>query len=215
MSISLNNSSIPVESHPLLPEDLQATVGRPSRRRARTKTQDASEKPVTNIPSAQVVDSREDLNTSSRNVYSSDHTRRTSIDWNGSVRGFSRHKGKRNMLKADESHTVHASSSVSGRSSALSLVWDQPTVPLFIVGSSKSVHTTEHVSPPRPETPLQRPLLTVTSPGGSDGHQRTLHGLPARAASHILSTPFHDLNDLDIQSAISDLSVLSEEEGVK
>lgn len=119
------------------------------------------------------------------------------------------------MLDVEKSRTMHVPPSVSGRSSALSLVWDQPTVPLFIVGTSKAVHTTETVSSGGPETPVQRPLLTVTSPGGSNGQDRTLHGLPARAASHILSTPFHLLSDSDIQTAVSDLSVLSEEEDVK
>ncbi|KAF8526214.1 rab-GTPase-TBC domain-containing protein [Hysterangium stoloniferum] len=213
MSISLNNSSIPVDSHPLSPEDLEST-GRSTRRRPRRKVDktQVDAKPLAGYFSFKQPPKSEDgtLKAFAHNTYTSHHTSRANVDWNGSVRGFAKRKPTEQHISKE--HLQPPEATVSTRASTLSLVWDRPSVPFFIVGSSKQVASSDRSLTTPPGTPLERPIFTLSP---ADGPRRTtLHGLPARAASHVLSTPFHSLDDSRIQSAISDLSVLSEEEEV-
>ena len=213
MSISSNNSSIPVNQHPLSPDELPSS-GKPPRRRPRRRDDkpQPSPRPATSYFSLKKPISHQDVssNSNDHDPYSSNHTRRATADWDGSVRGFSKRKQKNRVSSKDDSRG-QGSPSTSIRTSTLSLVWDRPSVPLFIVGSSKSALSSEKTLTTPPGTPLQQPILTL-SPSGPE---KSLHGLPARAASHILSTPYHSLSDTDIQNAISDLSVLSEQDHVR
>jgi len=210
MSIHLNNSSIPVNQHPLSPEELPSS-GKPPRRRARREEKPPpNTRPTTSYFSFKNPIEKQDLSSNGYNhdSYSSNHARRTTVGWDGSVRGFSKRRQKARVSLNEESRSPE-STFTSTRASTLSLVWDRPSVPLFIVGSSKSALSSNKVLTTPPETPLQQPILTLSPPGS-----KTLHDLPARAASHVLSTPYHSLSDTDIQNAISDLSVLSEQDHV-
>jgi small G protein signaling modulator 3 len=217
MSISLNNSAIPVNSHPLSPDDLPSS-GKPPRRRARGREDNPppNPRPATSYfpPDRLAVQEAASSNGSGGKRYSSNYAQRSTADWDGSVREFSRRKRNSRVSSKDDSRSLE-SASTSTRSSTLSLVWDRPSVPLFIVGSSKSAASSERSLTTPPGTPVQRPILTLSPSPGLDASNKTLHDLPARAASHVLSTPFHSLSDADIQNAISDLSVLSEEDNVK
>lgn len=216
MSIS-SNSAIPVNSHPLSPDDLPPT-GKPPRRRARSRI----DKPPPNIrpatsyfpPEGHASQDEVSSNGSGSKRYSSSHARRSIADWDGSVREFSKRKKKSIASSKDDLRSLD-SVSTSTRSSTLSLVWDRASVPLFIVGSSKSATSSEKALSTPPGTPLQKPILTLSPSSGLSASNKTLHDLPARAASHVLSTPFHSLSDTEIQNAISDLSVLSEQDHVK
>ncbi|KAF8532315.1 rab-GTPase-TBC domain-containing protein [Gautieria morchelliformis] len=211
MSVSLNNSSVPVNSHPLSPDELPAS-GKPPRRRTRGRDEKPpnSPRPVTSYFSPRKPVAQEDVS-SNGNEHDSNQARRTTADWDGSVRGFAKRKHRSRAPLKNTSRGLD-SASTSTRASTLSLVWDRPSVPLFIVGSSKSAAVSESLTTP-PGTPVERPILTLSSPG-TDASTSTLHDLPARAASQVLSTPFHSLSDTDIQNAISDLSVISEEDHV-
>jgi hypothetical protein len=213
MSISLNNASIPVDSHPLSPDEL-SSGGRPDRRRARGRDgkQTSNQRPVTSYFAVQkpVAEEAESSNGYAHRTYSSNHARRTTADWDGSVRGFSKRK-----QHTKESLRPQDTASTSTRASTLSLVWDRPSVPLFIVGPSNSAASSERVLSTPPGTPIQRPIFTLSPSRGQGASNQTLHDLPVRAASHVLSTPFHSLSDPEIQNAISNLSVLSEEDNAK
>ncbi|KAF8574944.1 TBC-domain-containing protein [Ramaria rubella] len=214
MSISLTNSSIPVDSHPLSPDELPSS-GKPPRRRTRGRgdKSPANPRPATSYFSLQkpVPQVEESSNDYAHSTYSSSHSQRTTADWDGSVRGLSkRSKSSRQSLKDRRGDD---STLASTRASTLSLVWDRPSVPLFIVSSSNPAGSGDTTLTTPPGTPHQRPIFTLT-PRGSGSTSHTLHDLPARAASHVLSTPFHTLGDPEIQNVISDLSVLSEEDHV-
>lgn len=217
MSVSSNNASIPVNSHPLSPDELPSG-SKPARRRARGRDdkQDSNPRPVTSYFSVRhpVAEDTAFSDGHAHRAYSSNHTRRTIVDWDGSVRGFSKRK-KHSETASKEALQIQDTASTSTRVSSLSLVWDRPSVPLFIVGSSNSIAPSEKAPKIPPGRPIQRPIFTLSSSRVQGALNPTLHDLPARAASHVLSTPFHSLNDPDIQSAISDLSVLCEEDNVK
>lgn len=211
----MNNSSIPVHSHPLSPDELPSS-GKASRRRTRGRDDKPppNPRPATSYFSAREPVAQEGVlsNGDTISSYSSSHAKRSIVDWDGSVRGFSKRKHKSRVSLNDVLHGV-GSGSTSSRASTLSLVWDRPSVPLFIVGSSKTAASSGKALTTPPGTPLQGPILTLSS--GSESSNKAFHDLPARAASHVLSTPFHSLNDTDIQNAISDISVLSEEDHVR
>lgn len=213
MSISMHNFSIPVNEHPLSPDELPSS-GKPPRRRARRRDDKLSPnpRPATSYFSLKKPNTQQGLssNGNDHDSYSSSHTRRMTTNWDGSVRSFSKRKQKSRISLKDDT-LGPGSVSTSTRASTLSLVWDRPSVPLFIVGSSKPSLLSEKALTTPPGTPLQQPILTL-SPFGTN---KALHDLPARAASQVLSTPYHSLSDTDIQNEISNLSVLSEQEHVR
>ncbi|KIJ50927.1 hypothetical protein M422DRAFT_27057 [Sphaerobolus stellatus SS14] len=215
MSIPPANSSIPVDSHPLSSEDVKS--GRhPARRRAKAKEErgEPQLRPATSYFTLKrpVPEQIEPPKEYAHNTYSPSYANRTTTDWDGSVRGFSKRRGSNASSSKDHlapPDMIRASTST--RASTLSMVWDKPSVPLFIVGSSKSSDGFAAI-PSGPS--LQRPIFTLSPSRNGTPSKPTIHDLPLRAASHVLSTPFHTLDDSDVQTAISDLSVLSEEEHV-
>jgi len=214
MSIPASNSTIPVDSHPLSPEELK-TARKPARRRAKAQdeNEDVQSRPTTGYFSLRKPPSQdlEPANGYAHDTFSSSYTHHATADWDGSVRGITPAKKPRKSTSKDHLAPPDSlRSTTSSRASTLSMVWDKPSVPLFIVGSSKSSEA--NLKTP-PGTPLHRPLFTL-SPSQNSKTKGTLHDLPVQAASHVLSTQFHTLDDSDIQNAISDLSVLAEEEHV-
>lgn len=111
-------------------------------------------------------------------------------NWDGSVRGYS--KTEKQHRSAENNH-----------SGSLTGMWERPTAPLFIVGSSRDSISPQHGSG------YKNPELIVTSESDTN-----VFGPGPSITAQVLAISWHDYSDEAIHAAISNISVTESPAGV-